>query len=78
MARELLVVIGLLFVLFQYNSLVRILAIDTSTQAGGVAALEDDRVLHHFFERSARPFSSRLFESLDFLLAGLTFQNFRF
>jgi tRNA threonylcarbamoyladenosine biosynthesis protein TsaB len=50
---------------------VKILAIDTSTQAGGVAALQDDRVLQHFFERSARPFSSRLFESLDFLLSEL-------
>jgi tRNA threonylcarbamoyladenosine biosynthesis protein TsaB len=74
MARELLVVIGLLLVLFEYNSLVRILAIDTSTQAGGVAALEDDRVLQHFFERSARPFSSRLFESLDFLLRDVHFK----
>jgi tRNA threonylcarbamoyladenosine biosynthesis protein TsaB len=31
-------------------------------------------VLHHFFERSARPFSSRLFESLDFLLRDLHFK----
>lgn len=73
MARELLVVIGLLGPLFLYNSYVLILAIDTSTQAGGVAALENDRVLHHLFERSPRPFSSRLFESLDFLLRELNF-----
>jgi tRNA threonylcarbamoyladenosine biosynthesis protein TsaB len=47
---------------------VLILAIDTSTRAGGVAALQDDRLLEHFFERSERPFSSRLFQTLDLLL----------
>ena len=73
MARELLVVIGLSITHFLYNPHVRILAIDTSSQAGGVAALEDDRVLQHFFERSTRPFSSRLFESLDFLLREIKF-----
>lgn len=49
----------------------KILAIDTSTQAGGVAALENDEILSAAFERSERPYSSRLFENIDFLLAEL-------
>lgn len=49
----------------------KILAIDTSTQAGGVAALEDREVLSAVFERSERPYSARLFENIDFLLAEL-------
>jgi tRNA threonylcarbamoyladenosine biosynthesis protein TsaB len=56
---------------FRYNRYVKILAIDTSTQAGGVAALEDGRVLSAAFERSERPYSARLFENIDFLLAEL-------
>jgi tRNA threonylcarbamoyladenosine biosynthesis protein TsaB len=50
---------------------VKILAIDTSTQAGGVAALEDNRILSAAFERSERPYSARLFENIDFLLSEL-------
>jgi tRNA threonylcarbamoyladenosine biosynthesis protein TsaB len=46
----------------------RILAVDTSTQAGGLAVLEDRRVVKNVFERSDEEYSSRLFRQLDFLL----------
>lgn len=46
----------------------RILAVDTSTQAGGIAILEGSRVVLNAFERSAEEYSSRLFRQLDLLL----------
>jgi tRNA threonylcarbamoyladenosine biosynthesis protein TsaB len=46
----------------------RILAVDTSTQAGGIAVLEDWRVILNVFERSVEEYSSRLFRQLDLLL----------
>jgi tRNA threonylcarbamoyladenosine biosynthesis protein TsaB len=48
---------------------VRILSVDTSTKAGGVAALEDDLVRDHVFEPSIEEFSSKLFRNLDLLLS---------
>lgn len=47
----------------------RILSVDTSTKAGGVAALEDDVVRDHVFEQSLEEFSSKLFRNLDSLLS---------
>jgi tRNA threonylcarbamoyladenosine biosynthesis protein TsaB len=46
----------------------RILAVDTSTQAGGLAVLEERRVVKNVFERSDEEYSSRVFRQLDFLL----------
>jgi len=49
-------------------TIMRILAVDTSTQAGGIAVLEDSRVVLNVFERSGEEYSSRLFRQLDVLL----------
>ncbi|HLW98396.1 MAG TPA: tRNA (adenosine(37)-N6)-threonylcarbamoyltransferase complex dimerization subunit type 1 TsaB [Candidatus Acidoferrales bacterium] len=46
----------------------RILTVDTSSQAGGIAILEDSRVVLNVFERSGEEYSSRLFRQLDLLL----------
>lgn len=56
----------------------RILAVDTSTPAGGLAALEDTRVLGVVATWSGETYSSRMFRHLDFLLreTGLEMQQF--
>jgi tRNA threonylcarbamoyladenosine biosynthesis protein TsaB len=56
----------------------RVLSVDTSTPTGGLAALEEDRVLGSVFERSEENYSSRLFRYLDLLLrqTGLTVADF--
>ncbi len=46
----------------------KVLAIDTSTRGGGLAMVEDRRVLGHTFTRSADDFSTRLFVELNQLL----------
>jgi len=50
----------------------RILALDTSTQRGGIAALEDKRLLGHVFTDSHEDYSTRLLAELDSLLTELT------
>jgi len=46
----------------------RILAIDTSTRAGGAAILRDDSLLEHVFDKSQEEFSSLLFRWVNSLL----------
>lgn len=46
----------------------RILAIDTSTPRGGIAALEDKRLLGHVFTGSHEDYSTRFFPELDEVL----------
>ena len=46
----------------------RVLSLDTSTPTGGIAALDEQRVLGSVFERSEENYSSRLFRYLDLLL----------
>jgi tRNA threonylcarbamoyladenosine biosynthesis protein TsaB len=52
-------------------SLVRILAVDTTTPDGSVAVLEDERVLAEMGVRSPSTHSSRLLASIHFLLQSL-------
>jgi tRNA threonylcarbamoyladenosine biosynthesis protein TsaB len=47
----------------------RVLALDTSTASGGIAALEDKRLLGHVFTGSAEDYSTRLYAELQTLLA---------
>ncbi len=47
----------------------RVLAVDTSTAAGGIAALEDKRLLGHVFMGSAEDYSTRFHGELNTLLA---------
>lgn len=49
----------------------RVLAIDTSTPSGGVAALEDKRLLGHVFTGSHEEYSTRFFPELKSLLDDL-------
>ena len=49
----------------------RILAIDTSTQAGSIAVLDDDRVVGEIATWTDETYSSRMFRHLDFLLCEL-------
>lgn len=51
--------------------LMKVLAVDTSNRAGGLAVLEDRRLLGHTFTRSPDDFSTRLFQELDQLLGSL-------
>jgi len=52
-----------------YNPVMRVLAVDTSTASGGIAALEDKRLLGHVFTGSAEDYSTRLYPELETLLA---------
>jgi tRNA threonylcarbamoyladenosine biosynthesis protein TsaB len=54
-----------------YNLDMRILAVDTSTASGGIAALEDKRLLGHVFTGSSEDYSTRLFPELQSLLEQL-------
>ena len=45
------------------------LAVDTSTRAGSVAVLEDEKVLDQLADSSSEPYSVRLIGSVDALLA---------
>lgn len=47
----------------------RILAIDTSTQAGGVAIIEDDRLLVEFILNVTSTHSRRILSSIDIAYA---------
>jgi tRNA threonylcarbamoyladenosine biosynthesis protein TsaB len=47
----------------------RVLAVDTSTASGGIAALEDKRLLGHVFTSSTEDYSTRLYPELNALLA---------
>jgi tRNA threonylcarbamoyladenosine biosynthesis protein TsaB len=47
----------------------RILAVDTSTSRGGIAALEDKRLLGRVFTGSDEDYSTRLYPELTGLLA---------
>ena len=49
----------------------RVLSVDTSTPMGGIAALEDKRVLGHVFTGSRDDYSTRFFPELATLLAEL-------
>lgn len=49
-----------------------LLAVDTSTQAGSLAVLEDNRVIGEISTWVEEPYSSRLFRHLNFLLAELS------
>ncbi len=49
----------------------RILAVDTSTRTGGIAALEDKRLLGHAFKASAEDYSVRFYSELTELLRGV-------
>jgi len=49
----------------------RVLAIDTSTASGGIAALEDKRLLGHVFTGSHDDYSTRFFPELKTLLGRL-------
>jgi tRNA threonylcarbamoyladenosine biosynthesis protein TsaB len=51
-----------------YNRPMLILAIDTSTRSGGLAALKDREMLWHTFTHSPDDFSTRLFRELDQVL----------
>jgi tRNA threonylcarbamoyladenosine biosynthesis protein TsaB len=51
-----------------YNTAMLVLAVDTSTPSGGVAALEDKRVLGHVFTGSHDDYSTRFFPELKTLL----------
>lgn len=55
-----------------------ILAVDTSTQAGGIAVLRDTRILGVVSTATQETYSSRLFRQLDFLLRelGLALRDF--
>jgi len=55
-----------------YNYHVLILALDTSSSAGGLAILEDDKILGVNSMRAEAPHSSSLFLSLDSLLRELS------
>ena len=46
----------------------RVLAIDTSTPSGGIAALEDKHLLGHVFTGSHDDYSTRFFPELKTLL----------
>jgi tRNA threonylcarbamoyladenosine biosynthesis protein TsaB len=54
-----------------YNWAMRVLAIDTSTASGGIAALEDKRLLGHVFTGSHDDYSVRFFPELKTLLEKL-------
>jgi len=54
-----------------YNQTMRILALDTSTQQGGIAALEDSRLMGHVFTDSDEDYSTRLPSELDLILKDL-------
>jgi tRNA threonylcarbamoyladenosine biosynthesis protein TsaB len=54
-----------------YNPFMRVLAIDTSTARGGIAALEDTRVLGHVFTDSQEDYSTRLLPEVAYLLKEL-------
>lgn len=56
----------------------RILAVDTSTREGGVAALEDLRVISSAFESSGEEYSSRLFRQLEEVLKEARLELSRF
>lgn len=56
----------------------RILAVDTSTRSGSVAALEDERVLGLVATDVEETYSSRLFRQLNFLLKELGMQAGQF
>src|SRR5580704_11560547 len=49
----------------------RILAIDTGSSSGGLAALEDKRLLGHVFTNDRDDYSSRFFRELDALTAAI-------
>jgi universal bacterial protein YeaZ len=59
---------------FGYNPSMRILAIDTSTQAGSIAVLDDARVVGEIATWTEETYSSRMFRHLDFLLRELGVQ----
>lgn len=52
-----------------YNRAMRVLAVDTSTSCGGIAALEDKRLLGHIFTGSTDDYSTRFFSELEALLS---------
>ena len=54
-----------------YNRAMRVLAIDTSTPSGGIAALEDKHLLGHVFTGSHDDYSTRFFPELRSLLDNL-------
>ena len=54
-----------------YNPFMRVLAIDTSTARGGIAALQDTRVLGHVFTDSQEDYSTRLLPEVAYLLKEL-------
>jgi tRNA threonylcarbamoyladenosine biosynthesis protein TsaB len=54
-----------------YNPFMRVLAVDTSTPRGGIAALEDKRLLGHVFTDSLEDYSMRLLSEVASLLKKL-------
>jgi tRNA threonylcarbamoyladenosine biosynthesis protein TsaB len=61
-----------------YNSTMRILAVDTSTRACGVAVVEDKQLVAQSFTRSPENYSGWFFEQVDEVLsnAGMTMSHF--
>ncbi len=68
MALELLYWLTPFSVKIDYNPAMRVLAIDTSTASGGIAALEDKRLLGHVFTSSHEDYSTRFYAELKTLL----------
>jgi tRNA threonylcarbamoyladenosine biosynthesis protein TsaB len=68
MALELLYSLTPFYLGMDYNRAMRVLAIDTSTPSGGIAALEDKRLLGHVFTGSHEDYSTRFFPELKTLL----------
>jgi len=54
-----------------YNPFMRVLALDTSTPSGGIAGLEDKRLLGHVFTDSQEDYSTRLLAEVSALLQEL-------
>jgi len=69
-ATSLYVVLPILSVALEYGPML-ILALDTSTQAGSLAILQDTRVVGEVATCVAETYSSRLFRHLEFLLREL-------
>jgi len=55
-----------------YNRFMRVLALDTSTPRGGIAALEDNRLLGHVFTDSPEDYSTRSLSEVAALLKQLS------
>jgi tRNA threonylcarbamoyladenosine biosynthesis protein TsaB len=51
-----------------YNPVMRVLAVDTSTATGGIAVLEDKRLLGHIFTGCTEDYSTRFYAELKTLL----------